>query len=170
MSMLGFSHYIRTGAESVYLFSELKIRLPAWFKQYFWRESINHIRTSFLPKGIGMDDYNEKQFSLTIASPERAIFECLYLAPEKQDLMEAYQIMSGLVNLRPDMIQSILEGCNSVKVKRLFLLMSKKANHQWGQFLNLSSVNLGHGDRSIVKNGIYDPAFRITIPKELAQL
>lgn len=53
LSMLGFSHYIRTGAELVYLFSELKIRLPAWFKQYFWRESINHIRISFLPKGIG---------------------------------------------------------------------------------------------------------------------
>jgi hypothetical protein len=47
LSMLGFSHYIRTGAESVYLFSDLKTRLPAWFKQYSWRESINHIRTSF---------------------------------------------------------------------------------------------------------------------------
>jgi hypothetical protein len=170
LSMLGFSHYIRTGEESVYLFSGLKTRLPAWFKKYSWREPIDHIRTSFLPMGVGMDDYNEWQFSLNIASPERAIFECLYLTPEKQDLMEAYQIMSGLVNLRPDMIQSLLEGCNSVKVKRLFLLMSEKTNHQWAQFLDLSSVDLGQGDRSIVKNGVYDPKFRITIPKELAQL
>ena len=170
LSMLGFSHYIRTGAESVYLFSDLRTRLPAWFKKYSWREPIIHIRTSFLPKSVGMDDYNENLFSLTIASPERAIFECLYLTPEKLDLMETYQIMSGLVNLRPDVIQSLLEGCNSVKVKRLFLLMSKKTNHQWAQFLDLSSVDLGQGDRSIVKNGVYDPKFRITIPKELAQL
>jgi len=170
LSMLGFSHYIRTGAESVYLFSDLKTRLPAWFKKYSWREPINHIRTSFLPKGVGMEVYNENQFSLTIASPERAIFECLYLTPEKLDMMEAYQIMSGLVNLRPDMIQSLLEGCNSVKVKRLFLYMSNKATHQWAQFLDLSSVDLGQGDRSIVKNGVYDPKFRITIPKDLAQL
>jgi hypothetical protein len=170
LSILGYSHYVRTGTETVYLFSDLKTRMPAWFKKYFCRDSINHIRTSFLPKGAGMDEYNEKLFPLTIASPERAIFECLYLTPEKQDLMEAYQIMSGLVNLRPDMIQSLLEGCNSVKVKRLFLYMSNKANHQWAHFLDLSSVDLGQGDRSIVKNGVYDPKFRITIPKELAQL
>ena len=78
--------------------------------------------------------------------------------------------MSGLVNLRPDILQKLLEGCNSIKVKRLFLYMSKKANHQWGNFLNLKTVDLGQGDRSIVKNGVYDPKFRITVPKELAQL
>jgi hypothetical protein len=48
--------------------------------------------------------------------------------------------------------------------------MSKITNHQWAQFLDLSSVDLGQGDRSIVKNGVYNPEFRITIPKELAQL
>jgi len=170
LSMLGYSHYMRTGTEPVYLFSDLKTRLPAWFKKYRWKESINHIKTSFLPKGVGMDEYNEIPFPLTIASPERAIFECLYLTPEKLDLMETYQIMSGLVNLRPNMIQGLLEECNSVKVKRLFLYMSNKTNHQWSQFLDLSSVDLGQGDRSIVKNGVYDPKFRITIPKELAQL
>lgn len=170
LSMLGFSHYIRTGVETVYLFSDLKTRLPAWFKKYPWKETINHIKTSFLPARIGMDEYNEIQFPLTIASPERAIFECLYLTPEKLDIMEVYQIMSGLVNLRPGMLQKLLEGCNSVKVKRLFLYMSNKANHQWVQFLDLSSVDLGRGDRCIVRNGAYDSEFRITIPKELAQL
>ena len=170
LSMLGFSHYIRTGAESVSLFSDLKTRLPAWFKNYSWEESINHIKTSFLSNGIGMENYNEKLFPLTIASPERAILECLYLTPGKLDLIETFQILSGLVNLRPGILQKLLEGCNSVKVKRLFLLMSKKTNHQWAQFLDLSSVDLGQGDRSIVKNGVYDPKFHITIPKELAQL
>jgi hypothetical protein len=170
LSMLGLSHYIRTEAESVYLFSELKIRLPAWFKNYSWKEPINHIKTSVLPKGVGMEDYNEKLFPLTIASPERAILECLYLTPEKLDLLEIYQILSGLVNLRPGIIQKLLEGCNSIKVKRLFLYMSNKANHQWAQFIELSSVDLGQGERSIVKNGVYDPKFRITVPRELAQL
>ena len=168
--MLGFFHYIRTEAEPVYLFSELKIRLPAWFKNYSWKEPINHIKTSFLPKGVEMEDYNEKLFPLTIASPERAILECLYLTPEKLDLLETYQILSGLVNLRPGILQKLLEGCNSIKVKRLFLYMSNKANHQWAQFFELSSVDLGQGERSIVKNGVYDPKFRITVPRELAQL
>jgi len=170
LSMLGFSHYIRTEAEAVFLFSELKIRLPLWFKNYSWKEHISHIKTSFLPIGVGIENYNEKLFTLTIASPERAILECLYLVPEKFDILETYQILSGLVNLRPGILQKLLEGCNSIKVKRLFLYMSDKANHQWAQFLDLSSVTLGHGDRSIVKNGVYDPKFRITVPRELAQL
>ncbi|NEW84676.1 MAG: hypothetical protein GZ094_20235, partial [Mariniphaga sp.] len=160
----------RIGAETAYLFSLLNTRLPAWFKQYSWNEVVKHVKTSFLPDGIGMNEYQETQFPLIISSAEKAIFECLYLTPEKLDIMEVYQIMSGLVNLRPGLLQKLLDGCSSVKVKRLFLYMAKKANHQWFQFLDLSSINLGEGDRNIISNGAYDSEFRITISKELAQL
>ena len=170
LSLLGYSHYIRTGVETVYLFSKLKTKLPAWFEKYFWSEPINHTKTSFLPTEKGLEENSVGTFQIKIASPERSILECLYLAPEKQDLLETYQIMSGLVNLRPDILQALLNECKSVKVKRLFLYMLKKANHQWGQFLDLSEVNLGTGDREIVKNGIYDSEFHITVPKELAQI
>lgn len=170
LSLLGYSHYIRTGIEKVYLFSELKIKLPAWFEKYPWSEPVNHTRTSFLPTEKGFEESTHGAFPIKIASPERAILECLYLTPDKQDLLETYQILSGLVNLRPELMQSLLNECKSVKVKRLFLYMLKKANHQWGQFLDLSTVNLGTGDRELVKNGIYDAEFHITVSKELAQL
>ncbi|MBL7971306.1 MAG: AbiEi antitoxin N-terminal domain-containing protein, partial [Prolixibacteraceae bacterium] len=64
LSLLGFSHYIRTGAETVYLFSLLNTRLPAWFKQYSWNEAVSHVKTSFLPEGIGMEEFQETQFPL----------------------------------------------------------------------------------------------------------
>ncbi len=83
LSMLRFSYYICNGAETVYLFSILNRRLPAWFKQYSWNEAVNHVKTSFLPEEIGVAEYQETQFPLMIASAERAIFECLYLTPEK---------------------------------------------------------------------------------------
>lgn len=170
LSLLGYSHYIRTGVETVYLFSKLKIKLPAWFEKYSWNEPVSHIKTSFLPLEKGFEEFNQGTFQIKIASPERAILECLYLTPDKQDILETYQILSGLVNLRPDMVQSLLQECKSVKVKRLFLYMMNKAAHQWGQFLDLSEVDLGTGDREIIKNGIYDADYHITIPKELAQL
>lgn len=170
LSLAGFSHYIRTGTETVYLFSPLNNQLPTWFKNYPWNETISHIRSSFLPEGLGLTEYQAGQFPITVSSTERAIFECLYLTPDKLDMLEVFQIMSGLVNLRPGLLQKLLEECTSVKVKRLFLYMAKKANHQWFQFVDLSSVDLGHGDRSIVKSGSYDSEYRITIPKELAQL
>lgn len=170
LSLLGYSHYIRTGIETVYLFSKLKTKLPAWFEKYAWNEPVSHTRTSFLPTEKGLEENNVGSFQIKIASPERAILECLYLTPDKQDLLETYQILSGLVNLRPDIVQTLLNECKSVKVKRLFLYMLKKANHQWGQFLDLSQVNLGTGDRAIVRNGIYDAEYNITVPKELSQL
>lgn len=170
LAVSGYSHYLRTESENIYFFSPLKITLPAWFKKYSWHETIEHIKTSFLPANVALSKYQTNQFSITISSNERAIFELIYLTPEKQDLLEIYQVMSGLVNLRPQIIQKLLEECTSVKVKRLFLYMAKKANHQWFQFLDLSNIKLGEGDRSIVKNGLYNSEFQITIPKGLAEL
>lgn len=96
--------------------------------------------------------------------------ECLYLTPKDQSLVEAYEIMEGLVNLRPKMVQNLLEGCNSIKVKRLFLYMAEKAGHKWLQFVDRKKVSLGQGDRSIVPNGVYVSKHRISIPKELVSI
>ena len=170
LSMMGFAHYIRIGEETVYLYSNLRTKLPTWFQKYTWNIPINSVKTSFLPEEIGLEELLEKQFQITVSSSERAILESLYLTPEKLDIMEVFQIMSGLVNLRPGILQKLLDRCSSIKVKRLFLYMAKKTNHQWYQYLDISSFDLGQGDRSIVKNGVFDPEFHITIPKELALL
>lgn len=93
--------------------------------------------------------------------------ECLYLAPQKMQLMECYELMEGLNNLKPTQVQLLLENCRSVKVKRLFLYMAEKADHGWLKFMKLDQVNLGQGKRSIVKNGVYVEKYQITMPKEL---
>jgi hypothetical protein len=61
-----------------------------------------------------------------------------------------------------------LESCASIKVKRLFLFLAEKANHSWVKHLNIEKIDLGSGKRSIVKNGVYNPKFKITVPAELA--
>jgi hypothetical protein len=55
-------------------------------------------------------------------------------------------------------------------VKRLFLYMADKAGHGWFPLLDRSRLELGSGDRSIVKGGVYIAAYRITVPKELEAL
>ncbi len=37
--------------------------------------------------------------------------------------------MEGLTTLRPRLIQSLLEQCRSVKVKRLFTVLAEACNH-----------------------------------------
>ena len=96
--------------------------------------------------------------------------ECLYLAPKKQSLLEAYELMEGLNNLRPKLVQELLESCTSVKVKRLFLYLADKAKHDWLNYINLDTVDLGTGKRSVVSHGSYVDKYQITVPKELEDL
>jgi hypothetical protein len=51
-------------------------------------------------------------------------------------MVECYQILEGLSNLRPKVVQELLEKCNSIKVKHLFLFMASKANHQWLDYVD----------------------------------
>ena len=167
LSMQGMAHYVRMGAETVFLFAAPKTRLPAWFKNYDWGVDLRYISTSILPEGIGLIEHEEKTFSIRISTPERAILECLHLAPDTVDLMECYQVMEGLTTLRPKLLQSLLEQCSSIKVKRLFLYMASKAGHDWVKRLNTDKLDLGSGDRTITKGGVYVSQFGITVPEEL---
>ena len=90
------------------------------------------------------------------------------MAPEKFDLVECHELMENLNDLRPIIVQDLLEVCTSIKVKRLFLFMAEKHNHKWYKHLNLSTVDLGKGKRSLVKEGIYVSKYQITVPKILA--
>ncbi len=123
-----------------------------------------------LPKTLGLADHEEKTFSIQIAGPERAILECLYLAPEHLDLVECYELMEGLTNLRPKMVQELLETCSSIKVKRVFLYMADKAKHHWLSFVDQSKITLGNGNRNLTRGGVYVSKYQISIPKELAAL
>jgi N-acetylglutamate synthase-like GNAT family acetyltransferase len=76
--------------------------------------------------------------------------------------------MEMLNGLRPTLLQQLLEDCKSIKVKRLFLFMAEKAGHSWLEDLDLSKIDLGKGKRSIVKNGIFNSKYQITIPQDLA--
>jgi hypothetical protein len=163
----GKGHYLEMGRSKVHLFGGKGETLPAWFKANHWDVSLDYHATSFLPADFGLTKYEINTFSIDISGPVRAMMECLYLAPSKFDLIESYQLMVGLNALRPDQVQLLLESCNSVKVKRLFLYMAEKAGHHWFSKLNVNTIDLGAGKRSIVKNGAYISKYEITVPREL---
>jgi hypothetical protein len=169
IALQGGAHYVRMGRERLYLFAPPHTLLPSWFKNYEWGVDTKFHCGSLVPTDLGFNDYKVKEFKIKISSLERAILECLYLAPDKVDLVECYQIMEGLTTLRPALLQELLEGCASIKVTRLFLYMAEKANHAWFKYLDKEKFDIGKGDRSIVKNGVYIASHKITVPKELAE-
>ncbi|MDG5800783.1 type IV toxin-antitoxin system AbiEi family antitoxin [Marinilabiliaceae bacterium ANBcel2] len=170
LTLQGFSHFLRMSNETLYLFSPLKTKLPKWFVDYDWKLDVQHYQSSFLPSDSGIKEMEQKQIFLNVSTPERAIMECLYLAPQKLDLVECYQIFEGLVNLKPKLVTELLNDCNSVKVKRLFLYMAEKANHQWFPFLKADQISIGTGNRMLAEKGVYIPKYSLSVPKELAEL
>lgn len=168
LALLGRSHYLEFSTKRVVLFGSEGETLPSWMVQYPWGVTLDYYGSSFLPKGLGLVSKEVKNVTLNLSSAPRALMECLYLAPQKQDLVECYELMEGLSNIRPSSVQSLLEACTSVKVKRLFLYMAEKAKHSWLQHLDLEQIDVGTGNRSIVKNGVYIASHQITVPKELA--
>lgn len=167
LAYLGKTHYLELKTKRVTIFGDRSENLPAWFEKYEWDVRVDYHQTSFLPKDLGMTEVDVKNFSIKVSNAVRAVMECLYLAREKQDLIECYELIEGLNNLRPDKVQTLLEECRSIKVKRLFLYLAEKADHSWFQYLKLDRIDTGKGKRSIVKGGVYIDRYQITVPKEL---
>lgn len=167
LMLLGKSHYLEMAQKQVFLMGEPEERLPSWFLKHDWDAIINYTTTSFLKPDMGVVDHEEANFKLRISGAARAMMECLYLSPKHQDLITCYELMEGLSNLRPKVVQELLESCSSVRVKRLFLYMAEKAGHSWFRFLKLDNIHLGSGKRSMVPSGIYITKYQITVPEKL---
>ncbi len=170
LSMQGMAHYLRMGQQTVFLFSPPKTTSPAWFKNHDWGVTLHPVGTTVLPEGLALTEHEEQTFSLRISAPERAILECLHLAPETVDLVECYQIMEGLTTLRPKLLQPLLEQCSSIKVKRLFCYMASKAGHDWYKRLDMAKIKFGTGDRTVTKGGVYVSEFGLVLPEEVVRL
>ena len=105
-------------------------------------------------------------FSIRISSLERATFELLYLVSDKSSFNHAAEVIEGLVNLRPAVMEAYLKVCKSVKVTRLLLFLAEHYQHAWFEKINYDYANLGSGKRRIVKDGILDKKYQITVPHE----
>lgn len=168
LDLKGFTHFVAMGKPTAYLFSQSSQRLPSWLLNHTWDMEIKYFTTKIFGYDfIGLEEVDINGVELLISSPERAFMECLHLVPSNCSLMDIYYVMEMLTTLRPKLVQQLLEICTSIKVKRLFLYMAEKSNHQWFSLINLSNIDLGEGKRSIVKNGVYNNKFGITISKEL---
>lgn len=168
LGLTGYAHYLELSRRQTLLFTNRDTHIPAWLESNAWDSSPMVIRTSFLPPETGLQELEVNGIPVIISTPVRAYLECLNLAPDRFDLTEAWEIMQGLNTLQPDMVRQMLMECRSVKVKRLFLYFAEKAGHGWFNKLDPGEFNLGKGKRNLVRNGIYNARYLITLPKNLA--
>ena len=161
------------GAKQVILLSEPNVRIPKWlFIKEAWKVGFKvHATSLFLEDSLNLGIVEKPIDGITISlsSPERAVLEMLYLVPNKQSFDEVVLVMEGLRQLRPKVVQQLLEKCKSIKVKRLFLHLAERFQHPWLVDLELKKIDLGHGKRVIGDGGSYDPKYQISVPKVMEE-
>lgn len=189
----GLGHYIRmSGPETIYLYGPEV--LPAWVNKLGLQERFavrndamfGSLRARRNESGALVDFHDvplqSKQLAdfglqemtwgawdwrLLYSTDERAMFELLQDVPARESIYEADVLMQGLVNVRPARVMSLLMACASVKVKRLFLALAERHQHQWLAHLDLSKVDLGKGKRMLTPGGKLHPKYLITLPADL---
>ena len=163
----GYAHYIKKGSQQkVTLWKTPDVRLPSWFISHEWKAELQ-IRSVnlFNVEGPKLTEKDIDGLPVHISVAEQAILEYLYDIPRFEGFDESSYIMEGLTSLRPAVLQSLLECCRSIKVKRLFLYLAEYYDHPWFKRLDLSNVDLGSGKREIIKGGKLDKKYQIVVPE-----
>jgi hypothetical protein len=105
---------------------------------------------------------------ISLSTPELAFFELLGEIQDAAGFEMADKFFESAVNLRPKLLNGLLNLCKQVKAKRLFLWFSQRHGHAWRNNLQIENVDLGRGKRMLVKGGAYDADYKITVPREMA--
>ena len=168
LSLLGYGHYLPLGRDTVvHMFSENKEKLPRWFLDYEWTVRIKHHHLHLFDDiaDKGLTTLDRGNFTVRASSAERAILEVIHLATTNEGFDHAVELIAGLTTLRPTMLQTLLENCRSVKVKRFFLWAAEHAGHKWFENIDTAKIDLGKGKRVLYRGGEMNPKYQMTVPK-----
>jgi len=167
LAIFGRAHFIPvSGIKEVTLFAKPKTQCPNWLlnKDTFGVQFFIYKPSLFKDFKIALVETYINDNKVLVASPERAILEFLYLVPETESFDIAILLIKGLRQLRPDIMQSLLENCQSVKVKRVFLALAEKYYLPCIKQMNLSKLDLGNGKYVIGGGGEYHSTYQISLP------
>ena len=162
----GFQHYLELGNEvEVRLYSDR--RLPGWVHDVPTPSRfVEMVRNPFVDFELGVEDvpFGTWDWPIKYASPERAFLELTSTVSSTEEIRRAELMMEGAANLRPTLLHSLLQECRQVKAKRLFLWIAREQGHPWYRYIDQAQIDLGSGKRQIVKGGVMDDEFLITVP------
>ncbi len=161
----GYNHYVPMGKPALMVALPFGVKRPKWMNNDTFDMSFK----TFTTRTFSYTEVNSVNGDahLYVSSPEQAFLECLLLAPKFYSYMDLYYVMEQLTTLRSDVLQRLLDGIDSYRVKRVFMYMAEKAGHYWYYELNLDKIDIGSFKSQLVKNGVYNAKYQITIPKEL---
>lgn len=176
MMLHGLGHYAELGQKkTAHLYG--RDALPAWANRLlpdvtFVRHGTARLfEDTFKPFTTNFT-WGTDEWPYRVSSPEQAWFELLAGVPQDVSFDYADQVMQGLVNLSPQRLNTLLECCVNVKVRRLFFWFAERHDHAWLRKVErdrytMESGLLGSGKRALAKGGVLDPKYLITVPEHM---
>ncbi len=170
----GYAHYLSAQQRAVHLYGPF--RPPSWLASlplavpFHWHNSLRLFplhKSASEPRPAMVGPGGMATLPLRLSGKERAVLELLDELPDRESFHQVDVLMEGLSDLGPRRLQSLLEECASVKVKRLFFFFADRHRHAWRSRLDMTRIDLGSGKRSLVKGGKLDPTYQITVPADL---
>lgn len=196
LNLNGLSHYLELSEQTtIHLYGTDK--MPGWVNKAL--DNVDFIHHSDLwPKHYINNSYNishehltqndplhsnalntewpwwgeNDDWPLTVSTLEQAWFEVLKDVPDKISFEHADQLMEGLINLSPRRLNKLMDRCENVKIRRLFLWFAERHGHAWIKKIDtdkftMESGYLGSGKRMLAKDGKLDAKYLITVPKDM---
>jgi hypothetical protein len=171
LELAGLAHYLRFGgAQTITLFGAS--HLPPWVDQV----SADYRLEGHSPKlftALPQDMLTTRPFGhwdwlLRYATLELAFLELFAEIETATDFEVADKLFEAATTLRPELVRILLLNCTNIKAKRLFLWFSARHNHPWQTVLDTTGVDLGSGKRMLIRGGVLDKRFHISVPREMA--
>lgn len=193
LELQGYAHFLSQEQREVHLYGQTS--LPGWMNKlplsqsFIFHKGARLFRDDPVTRGLTSLSWNVEtdhatsadplhgafnrlpwghwDWPLTVSTPERALLELLDELPGRESFHLVDKFVEGLVSLSPRRLQRLLEDCDSIKAKRLFFFFAERHKHTWLARIDRAGVDLGTGDRMLVRGGRFDPVNRITVPEDL---
>ena len=166
LELHGLAQYIAFDESKITLFntSAKKKILPSWVEAAF--PHIVYIQKHLINDELGLEVKKIDGVEIILSSAELAILEILSLVPHAFDYAHAYDLVENMQLLRPELIQQLLLGCLSIKVKRLFLFLAEKHQLPCFSHLKIDDIDLGNHKQMIGEGGgSYIAKYKLSVPR-----
>ncbi len=170
LKRLGLAHFLPLGGEQkIHVMSTRKP--PAWLKSVALAPELHFDTRRLFSDGasdLGLVELATgiRDWMLPMSGRERAILELLNdVGPNDHSFQHAAHVFEGMTVLRPGMVNDLLSDCRSIKVRRIFLFLADHFKYPWAKRLQTTALDLGRGNRQVVKGGRLDKRYRITVPE-----
>jgi hypothetical protein len=166
----GMAHYLPVGGmRTISLYG--MGRWPGWLEQIavdYLLERHNPRLFAELPEvALTSRPFGHWDWPIRFATPELAFLELFAEIQTTTDFEVADKLFEAAATLRPERVRTVLLACTQIKAKRLFLWFGARHRHPWYPVLESTGVDLGSGKRMIIKGGVLNRDFQITVPRNM---